>query len=227
MRENQQQPSGDFTWNLECWRPLQCVIEDQTATLGNMFDLIPDHNRGENRFISLVRSSMARVGFLPVSARTMVLPWSRDMVTYTFLPLSIGGSAVFFVTSMLSGCGVFVAKPDKPNCNLIVLHANVYCRNMVTDDVDYHHFQGKAVLEKVNSMNDQCQYRLSVRWAPSDHEPVIDQTLQGYHYEQQVQYYRGNYYHFLYAFNYGGFLDKWMFCIKTIALSRAKGCFYI
>ena len=41
MRENQQQTSGNFTWNLECWRPLQCIMKDQTIS----FDLIPDDTR--------------------------------------------------------------------------------------------------------------------------------------------------------------------------------------
>ena len=98
---------------------------------------------------------------------------------------------------------------------------------MITDEVDYHHLQAMAVLERVNLMNDQCRYELSVRWAPDHHRPVINETIETFHYEKEVQFYRMDYPHFLYAFNYGGCLDKWMFCIKTVRLSRVEKCLYI
>ena len=223
LRENQHQTSGNFTWLLECWRPSHCIIKDQTSTNSRTFDLLPD----DDRWLSVARNSLALVNLKSISARTLVLPYNRDTVSYTFLPLFIGRSGAFFVTSMLSGCGFFIAKPDNSNCNVIVLHANVYCRDVVNDNIDYHHLQAMAVLERVHGMNDQCRYKLNIRWAPDHHKPVIDKTFEEYHYEKEVQYYRMDRLHFIYAYNFGGFKDKWMFCIKTVGLSRVKTCLYI
>lgn len=221
----EKQPSGNDTWKLECWRPSQCIIEDQTATTINAFTLLPDDlwrrfHRTARTFLNFLNLKTT------ISARTMVLPYNRNTVTYTFLPLFIGRMAAFFVTSLLSGCGFFVAKPDKI-CNLIVLHANVYDRDVERDGVDYNHLQALEVLKMVDPMNKQCWYRLSIRWAPYNHEPVINKTLEVYQYGREVQYYNNKNLHFLYAFNDGGLKDRWKFCIKTLSSEGVKECFYI
>ena len=212
LMEIQKQTSGNETWTLECWGPLQCIIEIRERAGFSEFNLIPDDFTG---------ASMRLTDGM-ISPRTLFLPLTtHDTVSYTFLPLSIGRIAAFFMTSILSGCGFFVAKPvdNKVNCNLIAIHANVFCRNVVNDDVDYHHRQAVAVLDRVHPMNDQCRYKLSARWAPSHHKPVISKsTLPEYHYENEVQYYEfpGGGVFLLYAYNFGGNIDEWTFCIISL-----------
>ena len=217
---HQTRATGDVTWHLECWEPAHCIIEDRANQDISMIALVPDSNT-INSYMSVVK----RLRASRISGRTLLLPWNRDVVTYAFLPLRIGATTMTFVTSVLSGCGFFVARPDNLNCNLVVFHANVYCRVVVEDNVDYHHQQAIAAIEEIHAMNSRCRYQIYRRWAPEHHQQVI--AVENYHYSDKIHYYSMRYHNFLYSYNFGGFFDIWQFCIRGIGVSFRQTCYSI
>lgn len=217
LGHHQEQIVNNKTWKLQCWQPAHCRIKysDQQGHL--RIELLPDDNKPEGRTFNLFNRL-----FPTVSVRTLLLPYERDTISYTFLPFDIKQSSMFFVTSLLSGCEVFVARPNNSNCNLVVLHANKYNQIQI-DGTDYHYRQTIAALERLNGMNNLCQYIISKRWAPSDHESFIEER---YNYSSQTHYYNIKKWNFLFAFNYGNNAG-WQFCLKEFPPSNSLRCYFV
>lgn len=133
----------DRIWTIDCWEPLECKMLDDYSQGYSFLKLIPESVHSAN----------------PDKVRTVLLPLDEhETSSYTFLP-STTRDNIMFVTSMLSGCSVFVAKPNSPTCNLITIHTNYRCKDPSTS-VDFNHFQAMAVLEEIQQTNNQCRYQI-------------------------------------------------------------------
>ncbi|XP_053400071.1 uncharacterized protein LOC123559159 [Mercenaria mercenaria] len=109
------------TWTLDCWDPVECTMIETV-----------EHGRDTLKLLPFSSSSSGHV-----NVETVLLPIDEhNTVSYTFLPASTQ-KGIFFVTALLTGCSVFVAKPDNLNCNLIVMHSNYFCTSSSTTDFNH------------------------------------------------------------------------------------------
>lgn len=197
QNKNRKQRTHDGRmWILDCWEPFECKMIEEIRS----FRLLPT-----------TASSTA-----PVQVRTVFLPLDQtETSAYTFLPL-ITEDNVLFVTSLLSGCSFFVAKPnpDQYHCNLIIIHTNYRCDERPRN-YDYNYHQAIASLEEVQSTNPRCRYQIERRWAENQWRSVIDAA--GYHYPTQYYDFSSKgYYSFLYGHRLGITTSAWTICIKLL-----------
>ncbi|XP_060605497.1 uncharacterized protein LOC132758000 isoform X1 [Ruditapes philippinarum] len=185
-------------WRLDCWDPVECDF-----VAGEWKDVYTIRAAPKNNLLSFFRMRPKAV-LLPIDG--------HNRVSYTFLPYVQRTSSIF-VTSMLSGCSVFVATADNEYCNIIVMHANRFKGHNEPKDDDDNHKQAMFVLEKVNLLTEQCNYQIQRRWS-SDHKRS---NIERHDYNYPVVYYRLNAgYNFIYSYNLGGQHSRWQFCVKEL-----------
>ncbi|XP_053400070.1 uncharacterized protein LOC123559158 isoform X2 [Mercenaria mercenaria] len=183
---------------LDCWEPTECTLIEE---------------RGERRdTLRLVPKSVMNFVFW-TRVNTVLLPIDeRNTISYTLLPY-VSQRSILFVTSLVSGCSVFVATSDNIDCSIIVMHANHFCRNF--EDDDDNHEQAMSVIAQVQITNQQCKYRIQRRWASDHKRPNIEKH--NYYYSDSIVYYRimaGI--NFVYGYILGGHGRKWQFCVKEL-----------
>ncbi|XP_053400067.1 uncharacterized protein LOC123559157 [Mercenaria mercenaria] len=192
----------DMTWVLDCWEPTECTLVEERGQHRNTLRLIQ-------------RSSFPLQSLLRTQVNTVLLPIDeRNTISYTFLPY-VSQRGILFVTALLTGCSVFIATPDNINCNIIVMHANRFCRSNEPEDDDDNHKQATFVIQQVQSTNQQCRYQIQRRWS-SDHKRANIER-HNYHYNDNIVYYRimaGL--NFVYGYNLGGQGRRWQFCVKEL-----------
>ncbi|XP_045205302.2 uncharacterized protein LOC123557724 [Mercenaria mercenaria] len=209
-RHRQGRVYDDVIWILDCWDPLECTMIDTEEHQRDILKLIPFSSSPSGH----------------VHVKTVLLPIDEhNTVSYTFLPDATHKS-IFFVTSLLTGCSVFVAKPENSNCNLIVMHTNYFCGS--SPHTDYNNKQAMAVLELVRETNKHCQYSVQSirRWAADINRDTI--VAQHYPYANNIFFYSMSYVNFIYGFKVGGASARWRFCIKGLHNGEpSENCFDI
>ncbi|XP_060605500.1 uncharacterized protein LOC132758000 isoform X3 [Ruditapes philippinarum] len=181
------------TWNLDCWETVECDIEEVEWKGTYTLRAVQKHS-----LLSFYRK-LPKAILLPIDG--------HNRISYTFLPYVPRTNSIF-VTSMLSGCSVFVATAGNENCNIIVMHANRFCSRYEPDDDDDNHKQAMFVLERVNPLNEQCNYQIQRRWSSDLKSSNIER-----HY--QVVNYSSNFGNFIYGYNLGC-QHNWQFCVKEL-----------
>ncbi|XP_053400072.1 uncharacterized protein LOC123557727 [Mercenaria mercenaria] len=195
----------DRTWVLDCWEPTECT-------------LVEERYRDRNTLRLIQKSIWPLQSLVRTQVNTVLLPIDeRNTISYTFLPYASQRS-VMFVTSLLSGCSVFVATPDNRNCNIIVMHANYFCKTNEREEDDNNHNQATLVIEQVQHTNPHCRYQIQRRWSSDHKRSNIERH--NYHYKDNIVYYRIEaIYNFVYGYNLGGHERNWRFCIKELNTS--------
>ncbi|XP_045205303.2 uncharacterized protein LOC123557725 [Mercenaria mercenaria] len=185
-------------WVLDCWDPVECLMIETEEYQRDALKLLPFSSSPSGH----------------VNVKTVMLP--IDLLTttsYTFLPDATQKS-IFFVTSLLTGCSVFVAKPENSNCNIIVMHSNFLCSS--SRRTDYNHKQAMVALESIRKTNKYCTYTVQSirRWAADINRDIIVEAH--YPYANNIFFYSMSYVNFLYGYKVGGVSARWRFCIKGL-----------
>lgn len=191
---------NETMWILDCWEPVECL-------------LVPGQIQGTSIHAVPRTWTSTLNNLLSIRVNAVLLPIDQhNTITYTFLP-QVPSRSALFVTSMLSGCSVFVATAGNINCNIIVMHSNRRCRHNEPEDDDDNHKQAMFVLENVHSVDQRCRYQINRRWAVDFKSENIDR----HNYQYPTVYYRMSVgYNFFYGYNLGGNNRRWQFCKKEL-----------
>lgn len=182
------------TWTLDCWDPVECDMDE-----GIWKGIYEIRAYQKNSFYKKLPKAI----LLPIDG--------HNRISYTFLPYVPRTNSIF-VTSMLSGCSVFVATAGNDYCNIIVMHANRFCSRYEPDDDDDNHKQAMFVLERVNPLNEQCNYQIQRRWSSEHKRDNIERHA--YHYPV-VYYTLHDFFNFIYGYRIGC-QHNWQFCVKEL-----------